>query len=309
MELLNIRVNDAEGLVGSDVPFLVYGDTSRGPTVSIIAGVHGCEYVAMRALRQFLDELDENQLEGCLRVVPMANLASFHARSPFVVPHDAKNLNRCFPGDHQGTFSDRLAAAIFDGVVRGGDFHIDMHSGDLVEDLIPFCIYDESPVEDTARAMARAYGFEYVVRVERGASPIAGTSSAAAAEISIPSITAEAGGRGLVDEHSVRRHLEGLRRTLSMLGLLSGPAAPAVEAKEVNSWTWLRAPIAGWWECDVEVGTIVSRGTEVGRVRSLEANVSEVVLAPVTGVPLFVTTSPAVAEQGLLLGFGALEVQ
>lgn len=306
MELANIRVSDADHIVGSDVPFLIYGDPTSGPTVSIIAGVHGGEYVAMRALRQFLDELDESQVRGCLRVVPIANLASFHARSAFVVPHDAKNLNRCFPGDHHGSFTDRLAAAIFDDVIRSADFHIDMHSGDFVEDLVPFCIYDQSPVEVAAREMALAYGLEYVIRVERDASPIAGTSSAAAAEISIPAITAEVGGRGLVDQESVQRHLGGLRRTLSGLGVLPHQFTPVAPAKEVDRWTWLRSPTAGWWDCAVRVGDEVSAGTVVGTVRSLDTGDIDVIVAPVTGVPLFVTTSPAVAAQGLLLGFGAL---
>ena len=76
-----IRVDGAEGLVGSEIPFYVYGNPELGPIVSVMAGVHGCEYVPMLALRTFLDELDESQLRGSLRVVPIANLASFHARS------------------------------------------------------------------------------------------------------------------------------------------------------------------------------------------------------------------------------------
>jgi hypothetical protein len=34
---------------------------------------------------------------------------SFTERSPFVVPVDGKNLNRAFPGDPGGTYTDRLA--------------------------------------------------------------------------------------------------------------------------------------------------------------------------------------------------------
>lgn len=306
MEHANIRVNDAEGVVGSDVPFLIFGDSSRGPTVSIIAGVHGCEYVAMKALRQFVDELDEGQLRGCLRVVPIANLAAFHDRSAFVVPHDGKNLNRCFPGDPRGSFSDRLAAALFEHVIAPADFHIDMHSGDLVEDLVPFCLYDESPVERASREMAHAYGLEYVIRVDRGTSPIAGTSSAAAAELSIPAITAEVGGRGLVDDTSVQHHLSGLRRTLSALGVLPAQYPAAASSREVREWTWMRSPMAGWWDSGVRVGDEVNAGSVLGTVRSLDATTSEVIVAPFTGVPMFVTTSPAVTAEGLLLGFGAL---
>src|ERR1035441_958557 len=49
-------------------------------------------------------------------------------------------------------------------------------------------------VEEQSRAMAYAYGLGYVVRDGHSTSPIAGTSSAAAAAVGIASFTAEVGG-------------------------------------------------------------------------------------------------------------------
>jgi len=300
-----IRVDGADGLVGSEVPFYVYGDPALGPTVSLMAGVHGCEYTSMLGLRRFLDSLDESALRGSLRVVPMANVASFEARSAFVVPHDGLNLNRCFPGDVNGSFTVRLAAAIFDEAIRPAQFHVDMHAGDQVEDLEPFTIYDASTVEDQSRALALAYGVGYMIRTERSASPIAGTSSAAAAEAGIASITAEAGGRGLVDEASVQLHEEGVRRVLAMLGVLPASFAPPRAPVEISHWLWLRSTRGGWWTSNVRVGDAVRAGSVLGTVRALDSDEVEEVVAPEDGFPLFLTTSPAVAADGLLLGLAA----
>ena len=299
-----IRVDGAEGLVGSEIPFYTYGDPESGPTVSIMAGVHGCEYVPMLALRQFLDELDESQLQGCLRVVPIANIASFQARTAFVVPHDGLNLNRCFPGTLEGTFTERLAYALFQGAIAPAQYHVDMHAGDQVEALEPFAIYDVSSVEEASSAMAHAYGLPYVIRTERSESPIAGTSSAAAAEAGIASITAEVGGRGLVDDVSVTRHLEGLRRLLSSLGVLPAPFPDAEAPVEIHHWVWLRSKTAGWWSSRFGVGEWVDANEVIGTVRSLDGAHYEEIVAPEAGVPLFLTTSPAVAADGLLLGLG-----
>src|ERR1700733_14796534 len=115
-----------------------------------MAGVHGCEYVPMLALRQFLDELDESQLHGSVRVVPMANIASFQARSAFVVPHDGLNLNRYFPGNKDGSFTERLAYALFQEAISPAQYHVDMHAGDQVEALEPFAIYYASSVEEAS---------------------------------------------------------------------------------------------------------------------------------------------------------------
>ncbi len=299
-----IRVDGAEGLVGSEVPFYVYGDPALGPTVSIIAGVHGCEYVPMLALREFLDSLDETKLRGSLRVVPIANLASFHARSAFVVPHDGLNLNRYFPGKKDGSFTERLAFAIFQAAISPAQYHIDMHAGDQVEDLEPFTIYDVSSVEEESSKLAHAYGLGYVIRTERSESPIAGTSSAAAAEAGIAAITAEVGGRGLVDDASVARHLEGLRRALAAVGVLPVEFSPPAPPVEINHWVWLRSTTGGWWSSRVRVGEFVEAGDVIGTVRSLDDLTYEEIVAPEAGTPIFLTTSPAVAADGLLLGLG-----
>jgi uncharacterized protein len=299
-----IRVDGADGLVGSEIPFYVYGDPELGPTVSVMAGVHGCEYVPMLALRQFLDDLDESQLRGSLRVVPMANIASFAARSAFVVPHDGLNLNRYFPGNREGSFTERLAYALFHEAIAPAQYHVDMHAGDQVEALEPFTIYDVSAVEDASSAMAHAYGLGYVIRTERSESPIAGTSSAAAAQAGIAAITAEVGGRGLVDDESVARHLEGLRRLLSSLGVLPASFPEPDPPVEIHHWVWLRAETPGWWSSRVEVGEWVEASQIIGTVRSLDGAQVEEIVAPEAGVPLFLTTSPAVQAEGLLLGLG-----
>jgi predicted deacylase len=299
-----IRVDGSDGLVGSEIPFYIYGSPDVGPTVSVMAGVHGCEYVPMLALRQFLDELDESQLHGNLRVVPMANIASFQARSAFVVPHDGLNLNRYFPGNKDGSFTERLAYALFHEAISPAQYHVDMHAGDQVEALEPFAIYDVSSVEEASSAMAHAYGLGYVIRTERSESPIAGTSSAAAAEAGIASITAEVGGRGLVDDESVARHLEGLRRLLASLGVLPATFPDVAPPVEIHHWVWLRSQTSGWWSSRVDVGQWVDANEVIGTVRSLDGAHYEEIVAPEAGVPLFLTTSPAVVADGLLLGLG-----
>jgi predicted deacylase len=298
-----IRVDGADGLVGSEVPYLELGDAGLGPTVCLMAGVHGCEYTSMLGLRRFLDDLDEAQLVGRLLVVPIANLASFHARTPFVVPHDGLNLNRCFPGDPGGSFTERLAYELFETVIRPSDYHLDLHAGDQVEALEPFAIFDVSSVEEKSRAMANAYGLGYAVRTERSSSPIAGTSSTAAAEVGIPAITAEAGGRGLIDDVSVGLHLNGIRQVLSSLGVLPAlTTAPRRPAELCSGWVWLRSSTGGWWASSVSPGEHVKAGVLVGTVRSLDGRSTEEIRAPADGVPLFVTTSPAVGAEGLLMG-------
>jgi predicted deacylase len=237
------------------------------------------------------------------------NTTAFAARAPFVVPEDGKNLNRCFPGDPAGTLADRLAYDVFTKLITGSDAVIDAHCGDLVEALQPFALYEAGTGEERARELATAYGLPYVIRQVAGPDrAVAGTTSGAAAEIGIPAITAEAGGCGLVEEHAVRMHVAGLNGVLELLGMTEAQpdAGSRPEPSYLSRFLWLRCQRAGWWEPAVSAGDTFAAGQILGTVSTLDgADVLETILAPADGVVIFLTSSPAVGDDGLLLGLGA----
>jgi hypothetical protein len=295
-------------LAGLDIPVVELTGAGDGPRLTVLAGVHGCEYAPMAAVRRWTTALAERELRGSVRAVPVLNLPAFRARTPFLVPDDGKNLNRCFPGDPEGTVADRLAYAAFTQLIEGSDALIDVHAGDMVEALEPFALYDAGPAEARALEMATAYGLGYVIRQEPGPDrAVGGTTSTAAAEIGIPAIIAEAGGCGLVEAAAVEAHVRGLDRVLAVLGMTDGAvAAPATAPVRLGRFLWLRSVSEGWWEPSVRPGEQVAEGQVLGTVSSLDgAQVLQSVTAPAPGVPMFITSSPAVAADGLLLGLGA----
>jgi len=293
-------------LAGLDIPVveLTGGD---GPRLTVVAGVHGCEYAPMAAVRRWTKALAGRELRGSVRAVPVLNLPAFRARTPFLVPDDGKNLNRCFPGNPEGTLADRLAHAAFTQLIQGSDALIDVHAGDMVEALEPFALYDAGPAEARALELATAYGLGYVIRQEPGPGrAVGGTTSTAAAEIGIPAIIAEAGGCGLVEAAAVAAHVHGLDQVLAVLGMTGPPATLAAAPVHLGRFLWLRSVSEGWWEPAVRPGEQVAEGQVLGTVSSLDgAEVLQSVTAPAAGVPMFITSSPAVAADGLLLGLGA----
>ncbi len=215
-------------LAGIDVPVVELAGTQDGPHLTVIAGVHGCEYASIAGVRQWSAGLAARDLRGRVTVVPVLNMPAFTARSPFVVPEDGKNLNRCFPGDPAGTLAERLAHATFTQLIEGSDALVDAHCGDLPEALEPFALYEAGPAQDQALALAVGYGLGYVIRQEAGPGrAVGGTTSAAAAAAGIPAITAEAGGCGLVEQAAVELHVRGLDRVLGVLGMTDAVADEA----------------------------------------------------------------------------------
>jgi uncharacterized protein len=298
-------------LAGAEVPVVELTGTGDGPLLTVLAGVHGCEYAPMAAVRQWTRSLAERELRGRVRAVPVLNLHAFWARSPFVVPDDGKNLNRCFPGDPAGSFAQRLAHATFTQLIKGSDALVDAHAGDMVEALEPFALYEAGPAEASARELATAYGLPYVIRQEPGPDrAVGGTTSSAAAEIGVPAITAEAGGCGLVERAAVDTHIRGLNRVLELLGMTDEAAGSQggdqAQPSFLERFIWLRCADQGWWEPAVQVGEQVSQGQALGTVSSIDGGqLLQTITAPAAGVPMFVTSSPAVAADGLLLGLGA----
>lgn len=296
---------ESEVLSDLELPCFVARGSAAGPHLALLSGIHGCEYSSIAAVTRFMGALDTRDLRGSVTAVPIVNVTSFQARSPFVVPQDGKNLNRCFPGSYEGTFSDALARAIFDELIAPSDALLDLHGGDLVEALEPFTLYDASPFEECARELAVAFGLPYVVRSTPAEAPISGTTSSAAAMAGVPAVIAEAGGCGLLEETAVQLHLDGLANALRHLEMLPGePVPPQGRMRHVNRFVWLRSPVEGWWEAAVRAGDEVPAASRVGVLRDPYGDVLEEIVVPEDGVVLFLTTSPAVGRDGLLLGLG-----
>jgi predicted deacylase len=296
-------------LAGLDVPFFEATGSEDGPLLTVISGVHGCEYASMAGVRRWTRSLESRELRGRVRAVPVLNLPAFRARTPFVVPDDGKNLNRCFPGDPAGTLADRLAYAAFTQLITGSDAYIDAHCGDMVEALEPFTLYETGPADALSSQMATAYRLPYVIRQEKGPDrAVSGTSTSAAAEIGVAAITAESGETGLVQEEAVALHVRGLDGVLALLGIADLPAGtPEPSPTYLTRFLWMRTERGGWWEPTVTTGEPVTEGQVIGTVTTLDGSqVLETVTAPADGVPIFITSSPAVADDGLLLGLGVV---
>ena len=287
-------------LTGLSWPVFEARGERDGPRLTLMSGIHGCEYPAIAAVRRFMRELDTSQLSGSIVAVPFASPTSFTGRSAFVVPEDGKNINRSFPGTADGSFTDALADHLFREFISGADLFIDLHGGDLFEALEPFAIYQDSPQRETADAMARAFNFPYVI-VQREGS-LGGMTSWAAAQAGIPAVIAEVGGCGLLEADAVEAHLAGVHNALRAVGMLEGAAAPSPVPQFLSEdFRWMRCRDAGWWQAEVEVGEMVQSGQRLGAIQDPFGDEIEEIIAPLPGAIGFLTTSPAVTDDGLLL--------
>ena len=72
----------------------------------------------------------------------------------------------------------------------------------------------------------------------------------------------------------------------------------------LTRFEWLYSEPAGFWSAAHGPGETVLTGDVLGEIRDLYGDTLQTITAPVDGVILFLTTSAAVKENGLLLGLG-----
>lgn len=296
------RVLSIPGLGGHEVPYFVVDGRSDGPQFTILAGVHGGEYAGIAAVREFIRDIDPRAVTGRIVAVPVLNVTAFWARAPFVVPEDGKNLNRSFPGDPSGTFAEVLAHHAFETFIRGADFMVDLHAGDLPEALVPCAIFEESEVVDASRELAVAYGPDHIVRQSAAQQIGGGRSYGAAGKLGIPGITAEAGQKGLLEREAIDRHVAGLTNVARFKGVLDGDPWPTRTPQEHPGMVYLRSSRAGWWELSIRLGAHVETGELLGTLSDVWGEGVTEVRAAESGTCLFATTSPAVSADGIILG-------
>ena len=212
-----------------------------GPVLFVNAGVHGGEYPAVEAVIRLGKTLDPKKISGTVILMPVLNLPAFRSRTPFVCPIDNVNPNRVFPGDPKGGYSEQMTHALINEFVVYANAYVDLHGGDIPEALVPFaiCRAGDDEVAENSKAIAMAFGLPYVLTISKPIQPGKGhragagglSSYAAAAEKGVPSILAEAGGVGQMQEEAVALLCRGVINVMQHLGMISGPKSQIPDSK------------------------------------------------------------------------------
>lgn len=289
--------------VSTQLPLFVLNGAQDGPTVVITAAIHGAEYIGTEAAMRLAHQIDPQQLRGQLVIAPIASMQAYQKRAIYICPPDDKNLNRCFPGDSNGSFAEQLADWLFQNLIRRADAYLDLHGGDLNEALVPFSIIKRTgnpTLDEDAMALAEAFGLPDIV-----ASEVKGATVGAAADIGIPAVLAEVGGQGVWREDEVQQMHDGLLRSLAHLKLIDTHAPPALQTRVLAEFSWLRSQHDGLWHPTCKVGDVVTQGQVVGEVVDYLGNPVQTAVAPATGTVLFLVTTLAMNTNDPLLAVGA----
>ncbi len=279
------------------IPVTIIHGAKPGPVLAAVAGVHGAEYPPILALARLRASVDPKTLTGTLLLVHVANLPSFQRRTVYYNPFDWKNLNRVFPGDPNGTMSQRIARVLTDEVVTRCDVLLDMHCGDANEALIPYSywmISRDAAFNERSKAIALAFGIPHIIiddtRTQDPAdSKYLGNTAVLRGK---PAITTESGQLGGVDEADIDRNVEGVRGVMRHMGMIADGPAPCAEPVWIDKYEVVNSGHDGLFHPSVKAGSYVTANQAIGVITDYAGAPLETMRAPFAGILLYVIGTP-----------------
>ena len=116
--------------------------SQSNPSIVITAALHGNEQTATYVADLLINRLENEKILGNCRIIHVCNETAFKNRQRRA-PEDNEDLNRVFPGNLEGTFSERLASKIWEET-KDFDYILDLHCCGIFGHLCTMCEYSES---------------------------------------------------------------------------------------------------------------------------------------------------------------------
>jgi len=294
---------------GTNIPVIVIHGAKPGPKLAIVAGSHGTEYASIIALEKLA--VDPAELSGTLIVLPLINLASFAQKVPHLNPVDGKSMNRLYPGKADGTQTERVSWAIARQVIDKCDYLIDLHGGDLDENLRRYAYWPRTgkePLDSTTRGMVLAFGLDHVIIQKNQAPAVPGAMSISrfAIDSGKPTIIAEAGHSGTTDAADVDALIRGCESVMRHLKMLPGAAKPVEHPLWIENITTVKSELDGVFYPLAAPEAYVSQGMIVGYITDYFGNKLADVASPISGVVAFICSVPSMKKGDTVANIGAL---
>ncbi|MFB6165102.1 MAG: succinylglutamate desuccinylase/aspartoacylase family protein [Haloarculaceae archaeon] len=209
------------------LPVAVVNGADSGKTLYLQAASDGDELNGVGVIRRLVPTLDPEALSGTILIVGIVNYHAFQV-AQHRNPIDDTKMNRTYPGDENGTSSERIAAATFEAATRA-DVALDLHQGSTSR-MIEECRVRCGPrhrLHEECLELAKVFGCGYVLD-QKGPD---GQLARAAPDEGVPTIDPELGGCVGWDDHSIEVGVQGVRNVLEYYGFTDGTHVPEPQTR------------------------------------------------------------------------------
>jgi predicted deacylase len=291
-----------------ELPYIEIDSGIPGPRLAVMSGIHPNEVSSMEAALRLVPALSDGLRCGTASLLPVVNMPGLAQHTEYVIPIDRQNLNFSFPGSPDGSFTERLAHALTTEWSAGAEVLVDLHGGDLREDVAKFVmvqITGQAAFDARTRELARCYDAELIVEFPPDETANTGRATNALPKLGRHAVMSEAGKNGRLDEASIAFHLSGVLNISRLLGMTDGPKLPyGRAARTLNGFDRIFAPEDGRFYCEVACNDAVSPGQRLAVLRDIFGTQIAEMRAPAAGRVVMIITHNIVAKGELVLSIG-----
>ncbi|WP_205598499.1 N(2)-acetyl-L-2,4-diaminobutanoate deacetylase DoeB [Halomonas sp. NO4] len=270
---LKLPISSDESAWGAVMIPVTVVKNGAGPTALLTGGNHGDEYEGITALMKLASDLRAEDVQGRVIIVPCMNQPAVMAGKR-TSGLDGGNLNRSFPGDPDGTVTEKIADYFTRVMVPMSDVVLDLHSGGRTLDIIPFGashVLEDAEQQRRALEGAKAFGAPYAMMMfELDAAALFDTVVESQGKIFVAT---ELGGGGTSTPESLAITERGVRNFLIHYGLMAGkvsmPAEPQVYLDMPDASCYVQSEHTGLLELAFALGERVEKGEAIARVYDL----------------------------------------
>ena len=217
------------------------------------------------------------------------------------IPAFDLDMNRVFPGRHDGDMNESLVAEIVESLL-GSDLCMDIHASNIYLTEIPQIRINEL-FADRLVPLARLANVDFIW-VHGASTVLEATLAHSMNSRGVPTLVAEMGVGMRVTRAYGDQLTDGIFRLMAHLGVWDGPVAPVREpvvSCRPNGVAFLNAPVSGVFLKDAEHGAHLKEGALIGRiVNPLTGALLSEVCAPCDGW-LFTIREYPLVDQGSLM--------
>lgn len=291
---------------GLAIPVAVINGVRPGPVVAFVAGSHGTEYSSIVALQRLIPRIDPAKLAGTVIIVPLLNIPSFEGMTPHLNPVDRKSMNGNYPGDLSGTQTQRALAVVTSQIVTPAAVVVDLHGGDLDENLRPYSYWfrgGRAAQDSASLALVMAFGLDHIIVTDVNPdAPNAGRTLSGQSLVRGKTVlVAEAGRSGMVDQADLTALVEGSLNVLGALRMLDRTWRP------VRNPVWLdgagsriAADSLGFFFASIDRDVRVTKGQVLGYTTDLLGKKTGEILSPIDGLVTFIRGVPSMWPRATL---------
>lgn len=279
-----------------EIPVHIFRSKNDGPVLLLSAGMHGDETNGIEILRKLIGREEIHNLKcGSLIAIPIINIVSFLFGSRDLP--DGRDLNRCFPGNKNGSLGSRIAYDIMKKIVPLVDFGIDFHTGGSKINNYPQirCVYDFPENLSLAEKFSAPLIIDSVYRD--------GTFRKEAAKKGKPILVFEGGESLRFDYLAINEGVNGCLRLMNELGMIDSIVPPNPAVKIIKD-TWVRAKISGLFHCNKANGAYIVKDEVIGVLCNPYGETEEKIMSPVSGYIVGVNNQPVVNVGDALIHIG-----